>query len=157
MAEIPDQESKTEEPTEKKIRDALDKGKIPVSREASIVASMAALMVVLAFVLADAVRELALTLKRLIDDPGGFPLANGADALNLLVAVASEAGRFVLPIVVILAGFGLAAPLLQNTPRVVVDRILPDLSRLSITQGWRRLFGAQGRMEFAKAVFKLVS
>ncbi|QCJ74636.1 hypothetical protein DCG74_36260 [Bradyrhizobium sp. WBAH42] len=36
MAETSDQESKTEEPTEKKVRDALEQGKIPVSREHSI-------------------------------------------------------------------------------------------------------------------------
>jgi flagellar biosynthetic protein FlhB len=42
MAETSDLASKTEEPTEKKIRDALEQGKIPISREASVFASMAA-------------------------------------------------------------------------------------------------------------------
>jgi flagellar biosynthetic protein FlhB len=157
MAEKPDQESKTEEPTEQKIRDALDKGKIPVSREASILASMAALVVAQAFVVGEGVRELALTLKRLIDDPAGFRLANGADATNLLLAVAGASARFVLPIVLILAVFGLAASFLQNAPRLVLDRIQPNLSKLSIAQGWSRIFGAQGRVEFAKALFKLGS
>jgi flagellar biosynthetic protein FlhB len=157
MAEISDQESKTEEPTEKKIRDALEKGKIPVSREAPIVASMAALMVVQVFVLAGGVHELAMTLKRLIDDPDGFRIANGADALNLMLSIAIAAAGFILPIVLILAGFGLAVSFLQNSPRLVLDRIQPDLSRLSPMQGWRRIFGAHGRVEFAKALFKLGS
>jgi len=51
MAESSDQDSKTEEPTEKKVRDALDQGNIPVSREASIFASMAALMIILTFLI----------------------------------------------------------------------------------------------------------
>ena len=33
MAESEDKDSKTEEPTEKKIRDAVDKGNVPFSRE----------------------------------------------------------------------------------------------------------------------------
>ena len=51
MSEAPDQESKTEEATEKKIRDSLEKGKIPVSREASIFASMVALLVIQSFLI----------------------------------------------------------------------------------------------------------
>ena len=44
MSEAPDQESKTEEATEKKVRDSVEKGKIPVSREASVFSSMIALL-----------------------------------------------------------------------------------------------------------------
>jgi flagellar biosynthetic protein FlhB len=157
MAEKPDQESKTEEPTEKKIRDALDQGKIPVSREASIFASMAGLMVIQAFLIGEGVQELVPTLKGLLDDPEGFPLSTAADAQNLLSVVGLQAMRFMLPLLAILIVFGLAASLLQNSPRLVIERIQPDFSRISPVQGWRRLFGIQGLMEFAKAVFKLVT
>ena len=69
MAEASDQESKTEQPTEKKIRDALEQGKIPVSREASIFASMAALMVIQSFLIGQGVQQLVPTLKGFLDDP----------------------------------------------------------------------------------------
>jgi flagellar biosynthesis protein FlhB len=39
----------------------------------------------------------------------------------------------------------------------VLQRIAPDLSRISPLSGWSRLFGAQGLVEFAKSLFKLVS
>ncbi len=157
MAETSDQESKTEEPTEKKIRDALEGGKIPISREASIFASMAALMVIQAFLIGQRVQQLALTLMSLLDDPDGFRLSTPADASGLLYVVGLEAARFMLPIVLVLTSFGLAASLLQNSPRLVLERVRPDFARLSPAQGWSRIFGGQGRMEFAKAVFKLVS
>src|SRR5262249_5359530 len=131
MAETSDQESKTEEPTEKKIRDALDQGKIPVSREASIFASMAALMVIQAFLIGPGVQQFALSLKSLLDDPGGFRLTTGADAEDLLSVVGLKAMHFMLPIVVVLMVFGLAASLLQNSPRLVFERIRPNFSRLS--------------------------
>jgi len=157
MAEASDQESKTLEPTEKKIRDSLDQGKIPVSREASIFASMAALMVIQTFLIGPGVQQLTPTLKSFLDDPGGFRLSTGADAQNLLTVVALQAMHFMLPLVIILIVFGLAASLLQNSPRLVLERIQPDFSRVSPAKGWSRLFGAQGLIEFAKAIFKLVS
>ena len=157
MADTPDQESKTQEPTEKKIRDALDQGKIPVSREASVFASMAALMVIQAFLIGQGVQELLPTLKSLIDDPDGFRLSTGADAQNLLTVVGLQAMHFMLPLVLVLIVFGLAASLLQNSPRLVLERIQPDFSRISPAKGWNRLFGTQGLVEFAKAIFKLVT
>ena len=83
MAEASDQESKTEQPTEKKIRDALEQGKIPVSREASIFASMAALMVIQSFLIGQGVQQLVPTLKGFLDDPDGIRLSTAADAQNL--------------------------------------------------------------------------
>lgn len=157
MAEASDQESKTEQPTEKKIRDALEQGKIPVSREASIFASMAALMVIQSFLIGQGVQQLVPTLKGFLDDPDGIRLSTAADAQNLLSVVGLQAMRFMLPLVIVLIAFGLAASLLQNTPRLVLDRIQPNFSRISPAQGWNRIFGVQGFVEFAKAVFKLVS
>ncbi|QAU45264.1 flagellar biosynthesis protein FlhB [Bradyrhizobium guangzhouense] len=157
MAETSDQESKTEEPTEKKVRDALEQGKIPVSREASLFASIAALMVILSFLIGQGVQQLMPTLRSFLDDPDGFPLHTGADAQNLLTVVGLDALRFLVPLVVILAVFGLAASLLQNAPNLVLDRIMPDLSRISPVSGWNRIFGAQGLVEFGKSIFKLVS
>jgi flagellar biosynthetic protein FlhB len=157
MAETSDQESKTEQPTEKKIRDAVEQGRIPISREVSVFASMAALLVIQAFLIGPGAQRLLPTLQALLDEPDAFRLRNGADAQNLLSVVAMEALHFILPPVLILAVFGLAASLLQNAPRFVLERIQPDFSRISFAQGWRRIYGAQGLVEFAKSIVKLVS
>jgi len=47
MSGTNDEESKTEEPTEKKINEALEKGRIPVSRELSTVAGVLSLLICL--------------------------------------------------------------------------------------------------------------
>jgi flagellar biosynthesis protein FlhB len=154
MAEGPDQESKTEEPTEKKIRDSVEKGQIPISREASIFSSMIALLIIQNFLTVDSVRHLTSTLGQLIDDPSGIRIRNGTDAVELMVVVGGSSARLVLPMVIVLAIAGLAASFLQNAPRIVFERIMPDYSRISIAQGWGRIFGGQGRIEFAKALFK---
>jgi len=40
-------------------------------------------------------------------------------------------------------------------PQFVGERITPQLSRISLAQGWKRLFGAQGLVEFLKSLAKL--
>lgn len=154
MSEAPDKESQTEEPTEKKVRDSIEQGRIPVSREAPIFASMIALLIIQGFLTVDGVRYLAGSLGQMIDDPSGIRIRNGADATEFLVVVGMNSARLVLPIVIVIAVAGLASSFLQNAPRIVFERIRPQGSRISIAQGWGRIFGSQGRMEFAKAVFK---
>ncbi|WP_417669136.1 flagellar biosynthesis protein FlhB [Roseibium sp.] len=157
MSDEQDKDSKTEEPTEKKIQDAIEKGNIPTSKEAPVFASFVAVLLIGSFVLASGVSGLASGLMQMIDKAGGYTLGNGADALSLSHAIALEAARFLAPIVTILAGAGLAASFLQNRPRIVVHRIKPDASRISISKGWKRIFGAQGVVEFLKAVFKFAA
>lgn len=157
MSEAPEKESKTEEATEKKVRDSVEKGQIPVSREAPIFASMLALLIIMSFLMSDNVRTLTYTLARLIDDPSGIRLRNGADAISFFTAIGMSAAGLIIPIIIVLMLAGLASSFLQNAPRLVFDRIQPQMSRLSIMKGWERIFGAQGRVEFAKSVFKFIA
>ena len=53
MAEEPDKDSKTEEPTEKKVRDAYERGFVPVSREAATLASLLGILVITSFFLVE--------------------------------------------------------------------------------------------------------
>jgi flagellar biosynthesis protein FlhB len=157
MAEEPDKDSKTEEPTEKKIRDAYERGFVPASREAAMLASLLGMLVVTGFFLVGGVSHLNVSLRRLIDNPGGWSLEGSADVTRLFQAIAMDALRLLLPAVVILAVAGILSSLLQNAPRLVLERVRPQLSRLSIAKGWKRIFGAQGQIEFWKSLLKLVA
>jgi flagellar biosynthetic protein FlhB len=147
-------DNKTEEATEKKLRDAVEKGDIPVSREAATFASVIGILVVTGFLVKEGGMRLAVALERLMDDPGGWSLRNSADAASLLEAIATESFRFLLPLLATLSLFGVVASMAQNPPRLAFDRIQPDASRLSPSKGWSRLFGLQGQTEFLKAVLK---
>ena len=155
MAETPDKESKTEEPTEKKFRDAFDKGNVPYSREAGTLASLLGILIVSGFFLVGAVVDLNYSLRRLIDNPGGWSLESNVDATRLFEIIGIDAARLLLPAVIVLAAAGILSSVLQNAPRLVLERIRPDLSRVSIAKGWTRIFGARGQVEFLKAAFKL--
>ena len=157
MADEPDRDSKTEDPSEKKLEDALRKGNVPFSREPALLASVLAMLAVFAFQVGPDSLRLAQALAMLLQQPGEWRLDEGGMALHLLRQVAWLALAFLLPLLVVFVVAALAASLAQNRPRVVLDRIRPQWSRLSPRKGARRLFGAQGWAEFLKAVFKFVA
>lgn len=157
MAEDTDKESKTEAATEKRVRDAIEKGDIPFSREAPVFASILGFLLALAFFARGQTAQLAQDLSLLLDDPRGFRLESGEDATMLLNQVALAAGRFLLPFLLLLSVCSLAASLLQNLPRLVGDRIAPKWSRVSPMAGLSRIFGLQGQVEFLKSVVKFLS
>ncbi|WP_112664662.1 flagellar biosynthesis protein FlhB [Microvirga flavescens] len=154
MAEEADKESKTEAATDKKIRDAIEKGNIPFSKEAPVFASIVGLLIVLSFATRKNVAALTEKLALFIDHPRSFSLQTGADATLLFQALALEIGSFLTPIIVVLVICGLASSILQNIPRVAYERIRPQWSRISPMSGWGRIFGRQGHVEFLKSVFK---
>ncbi len=157
MSENASQDQKTEEPSEKKIDDALKQGNTPFSRETVAFGSLLGILVALTFFVPAAAEHLTSVLKRLIEDPGGWTIAVSYDATGLMDYVLVEAAWTISPIVVILLCTGLFSALVQNSPRLVLKRIKPDPSKLSLAKGWKRLFGQQGFVEFLKSLFKFTA
>jgi len=156
MAEKPDRDSKTEQPTEKKIRDAMERGNVPVSREVAVFAFMIALLLILTFFLKDGTFKAAYALAHLLNHTGGLPLRNGGDATALFLALLTAIAPLFIPIFAVLIGATVSASIMQNAPRIVFERLRPDLSRISPGEGWHRIFGAQGQTEFLKSVVKFL-
>lgn len=157
MADAPDQDSKTEQATAKKKQDALDKGQIPFAREAPVFASLLGILVVVALIIPAPTERLAGDLASLLENPTAWRLDTGTDATRLLHAVSLAAARFAAPLVAVLLVASLAASLLQNVPRLVLERIRPKFSKLSLAAGAKRIFGRQGQTEFLKSLFKFAA
>ena len=155
MSEAPDKESKTEEATEQKIRDAVEKGNLPFSKEAPILASIIAFLLIAVFIATPSTAKLAAFLAELIDRPEDWLLNSSEDVGQLFQVLAIAVGNALLPILVIIPVAGIAASALQNAPRLVGERIRPQWSRISPAKGWARIFGRAGQVEFLKSLFKL--
>jgi flagellar biosynthetic protein FlhB len=156
MAEAPDKESKTEEATPHKIDEAIRKGNTPVSREVAQFASLIGIAAAVPLVANAVGTNLLASLVALIERPYDFRLDAGADAVGVMATLAAAAvSVLALPLAVLMA-FGIFVSLLQNPLRFVGHRIKPELSRISFSQGFTRIFGVQGRVEFAKSILKLV-
>ncbi|WP_420392727.1 flagellar biosynthesis protein FlhB [Acuticoccus sp.] len=154
MSDKPDSSERTEEATPKKIEDALAKGQTPFSREAPAFASLLGFLVVLGLFASSQVAELVGTLARVLDNAAAVDLTDGADVSAVLRQLYVAAAVFTLPIVALLAVFGVAAAFAQASPRIVGERIRPKLERISIGAGAKRMFGSQGLAEFLRALFK---
>ena len=78
-----DPEDKTEEPTEKRLQDAIERGEVAFSREAPLFASLSAALVALIFIIPGRADILLSALVGLIDDPAGWRIERGEDVLAL--------------------------------------------------------------------------
>jgi flagellar biosynthetic protein FlhB len=155
MAEDRDTDSKTEDATEKKIHDAVERGDVPVSREVPILASLTAILIALVFIVPSHTEAFVGALMRFLDDASGWRLERSNDVLALAGIVGIAAVQFIIPVVLLLMIAGLIASAAQNPPRFVPDRIMPELSRLSPRAGFLRIFGLRGWTEFLKSLLKV--
>jgi flagellar biosynthetic protein FlhB len=155
MAEGVDKESKTEEATEKKIRDTIEKGQLPHSRETGILASFVAILVFIVFFAGSSIMELGGFLSIFLEKPDAWQLNTANDVVALSRLVTLEIGKTVASLMVLLVVAGVGASAFQNMPQFVGERIRPQASRISLSKGWKRLFGVQGFVEFLKSLGKL--
>jgi flagellar biosynthetic protein FlhB len=155
MADAPDRDSKTEEATEKKIRDTVEKGQLPHSKEAAIFASFVAILAYAVFFAKDSIARLGVFLSTFLEKPEAWPLETEADVIALYRVIFTEIGNAVAAILLLLIVAGVAASVMQHMPSFVVDRIAPKAERISLFKGWSRLFGLQGFVEFLKSLGKL--
>lgn len=155
MSDTADKESKTEEPTEKKVRDSVEKGKLPVAKEATIFASFVAILIFAVFFAQDSVARLGTFLSIFLEKPEGWPLATERDVIELYRIVFVEIAKPLGIMMVLLVVAGVGSSVLQNMPQFVAERIRPQASRISLAKGWNRLFGLQGFVEFLKSLGKV--
>lgn len=156
MADEQDKDSKTEDPTEKKIRDAAEKGNVPFSREVTVFASAMAVYVYLVFFLPDRMRLFAESLRDIFEQPDQWRMTSTPDVISLFTRIAWDASTILAPIFILLLVFGVGSSVLQNMPTPVLERIRPQMNRISPMKGWSRIFGVQGFVEFSKSLFKIV-
>ena len=157
MSDTADRESRTEEPTEKRLSEAVEKGNVPFAREAVNFGSFLALYLVCAVFVASMAREVAVVLRGLLGNAGTIRLDDRESVENLLVAAGYGTAATVVPVLAILAGGSILGSLLQNVPSAASDRIAPKASRISPASGWQRIFGKSGLAEFGKSVVKLLA
>jgi flagellar biosynthetic protein FlhB len=154
MSDDSDQE-KTEQPTEKKLRESREKGEVPRSRDLSgaivVLAGVAALMNSGESAFLHARRIFALGL-------GYSREALFSDALpgRTLHAAMSEALSLFAPVAVATMLATLAAPLLLGGLNFSAQALQPKFERLDPIKGLGRIFAMRGLVELGKALLKLL-
>lgn len=156
MADDEDEDSKTEDPSEKKIRDAMEKGNIPISREAPLFATTLAFYVYFVFFLPKGMIDMSGTLRDLFATPDQWLIGTGPDVMSLFIHLGWSMSALIAPALILFMTFGLAQSFAQHLPSFVLNRIAPQASRISPAAGLGRLFSVTGMIEFGKSLFKVV-
>jgi len=154
MSEDSDQE-KTEQPSEKRLRESREKGEVPSSRDLSgamvVLAAVAVLMNDGQAALRHATRIFSLGLN--------YPReALFSDALpaRALQQAAGEAMALFAPVALATLLATLASPLLLGGLNFSAQALLPKFERLDPIKGLGRVFAMRGLVELAKALLKLL-
>lgn len=155
MADTDDKESRTEEATEKRISDAIEKGNVPFSRDLVLCGSVAAIFAGLALSAGWTAEHTTDTLKLLFANAGEIHLDDNASVSRLMIQLIGGLGGVLLPFFAIISAGTVIASLMQNAPSMATERITPQMSRISPISGWTRLFGRQGMIEFLRSAIKL--
>ena len=152
--EAEDGGEKTEDPTDKKLRDAHEKGDVAKSQEVNAWFVMAASLVVVGGFAGGTASKLMVAFRGIVEQSDSISV-DGAGLAKLW----SEMGNvlmmpMLLPMLVI--GFaGLMGNMIQHAPLISTEPITPKLSKISLIAGFGRLFSSQSLLNFGKGVMKL--
>lgn len=155
MSDTNDAASRTEEPTPRKLQQAREKGDVAKTPDLAPLMSLAAAAAVVALAGPWLSRNLATGLLPFVARPGTIDLQGGAGMEVARHAVLASAP--ILGAVLIAAALaGAAGNLVQHGFLYAPEKLKPDVKRLSIPDGFKRLFGPDGLVQFLKSVAKIV-
>ncbi len=154
MADDSDDSEKTEDPTQKRLRDAHEKGDVPKSQEVSTWFTLAGATLMIAIFAPDTVASLGGLLKGYLEHAHQMSVDGYA-----LRALWRDTGQSVALIVgvplIVLVLMAVAGNLVQHQPLFTAETIKPKLSKVSPASGFKRLFSADSLVNFAKGMAKI--
>jgi len=150
----PDESQKTEEPTQKKLDDARQKGQVPLSREVNNWLMLVAATVVIVSMGPTVMSRLKEHLKQFIEKAEQMPPLPGGITILFGEGIGTTALILAMPLLFFVIT-AIAGPLLQVGVLFTAEQIKPKLSKISPASGAKRLFSKKSLMEFAKGILKL--
>jgi flagellar biosynthetic protein FlhB len=148
-----DPESKTEEPTSKRLEQARSQGDVPKSMDLPQWATLSAVVGVVFLSGGWLGQNLVASLQPFLAHPDAFVLEN-----NGAVEIARMAVMAALPIFLVVTAAAAAAGIFANVVQTgflwAPDKVRPDLSKLSLLKGFSRMFGLDSWVNFGKSLIK---
>lgn len=153
MAEDTDQEDKTEDPTERRIEQAIERGDVPKSMEAAsffvLAGGTLALVIVGAMGLNEVVGGMSAFLANAHQIPFDAEGMRGVAQFSVVKLFAVIAVPFAFALIA-----GIASGMIMHRPLWTFDPMMPKLDRLSPMAGFKRIFGKEALVQFAKSLAK---
>lgn len=149
-----DDSSKTEEPSQKRLDDAAERGELGRSQEINHWFMFVAAALSLTIFAGGLSRQLTGAMLPFIAAPHAF--ATDATALHIVIRdLVLRIGGAALPAVAIFVVLAIAASLVQTRPTLSGEKIMPDWKRVSPMAGFGRYFSVHNLVEFGKGLLKI--
>jgi len=154
MADGDDDSQKTEDPTERKLAQAKEKGQISSSQEVKNWAILMGGSMSLALVFPWMMQNLADYIVIYIDKADQIPVEQSFMA-DMLVSALLKGGLYISPVFAILMVMAFTSNVAQSGFLIATDKIKPELKKISLIAGVKRMFSIRSVVEFVKGIFKL--
>jgi flagellar biosynthetic protein FlhB len=155
MSDTNDAATRTEDPTPRRLQQARDRGEIVKTPDLPSMASLAAVSAVVVFGGGWFSRHLAEALLPFLSSPDTFTLEGSGGVY--VARLAMEAAAPVLGAVFLAAALaGVFGNVIQTGIVFSPDKLAPDLSRLALGGGLKRIFGLDGVAQWVKSLIKVV-
>jgi flagellar biosynthesis protein FlhB len=151
VAEGDTSEDRTETATTKHLDHARDQGQVPVSREVTTFASLAAVVLVLGYQSQMMMRQLLPDMVAFLSRTGDASMLGSARIHMSFIGVLAA----ISPALVAAMIAGAAAVLVQTKFLLHAGSLQPKISRINPMAGVKRVFGLDGLVEMAKSLSKL--
>jgi flagellar biosynthetic protein FlhB len=145
---------RTEEPTQKRLDEALKRGDVVKSQEVSTWFVLAGATLVFATFSGPMSAGLSTTLRGLIANSSQLPV-DGPGIVAIVHRLAGDTISWLAVPILLLALAALAGTLIQHRLVWSIDPLKPQLSKISPLSGLKRMFSSQALVSFAKGLFKL--
>jgi flagellar biosynthetic protein FlhB len=154
MADDRDDSQRTEEPTQRRLDQAHDHGDVVKSTEVTAFVLLVGATLAIAMFAPQAAIGFTNAFRVFLEQPDQIPV-DGRGVTVILQGSLWHLGEILAPIFAILIGAALAGHLLQHRPVFSAERLKPDLSKLSLLKGFKRMFGVDGLSNLGKGILKI--
>jgi len=155
MSEDTDDSQKTEEPTAKRLRDARSKGQVATSREVNTWVLLFGTGIMIALLFPSLMLELGRIFRsflerphELLADPGGLGKVTSSLLTEVLLIMIFPMGLFM--------AIAFVAGAFQTGLNFATKPLEPELSKISLIKGMKRIFSQKQLVEFLKGILKIV-
>ncbi|WEK05562.1 MAG: flagellar biosynthesis protein FlhB [Candidatus Devosia phytovorans] len=152
--EAPENDSKTEDPSQKKLQDAREKGDVAKSQEVVTWFMLLGSAAIFAGMGPGAAASLAEALKVLMMNADRFDLSGAGFSAFVTSLTYTLLGIVLIPLI-ILSVCAILANLIQHQPLFSGEPVKPKFSKVSPLAGFKRLFSGESLVNFGKGLLKI--
>ena len=149
-----DKSSQTEQPTQRRLDEAAKHGDVVKSQEVTTFVALLGGTITLAVFGHSTATSFIRDFRMFLEQPDQIAV-DSAGVMVLFRGLVFTLFTWLGPVFGLIAAISLSGHVLQNRPSIALDRIAPNLSKLSPLSGFKRLFGLDGITNLGKSFLKM--